>query len=108
MVKKKNISIDQGTSFDWTEKLTDSLGDVPNLANCQVTGTIKRWYTSSNSIPFSANLNANTGDLTLSLTANTTYSTKAGRYVYSVLMTHGNGKVEKIYEGIATVNPTVS
>lgn len=48
------------------------------------------------------------GQVSMELTANTTSSIRAGRYVYDVEIEEDGGVVTRIFEGIATVLPNVT
>jgi hypothetical protein len=103
---KQNIVIEQGTTFSYSTALTDSSGNPFNTANCTVAGTIRKTYSSSNSIAITAN--AANSVLTLLITANTTSTIWPGRYVYDVIITRADGTVNRLLEGIATVMPDVT
>ena len=107
MAKKINLLIDQGATFSTDIALVDENGDVINLAGCTVASSIKKWYTSSNSIPFAISTNNVTGDITLSLDANTTTQLVPNRYVFDVSI-NSSGVVSRIVEGIITVSPKVT
>ena len=106
MATKANIVIDQGTTFSTEISLTDDSGSPLDLSDFTGESQIRKWYTSSNSTPFTVTLS--TGIVNLSLDANTTSILVAGRYVYDVVMTDGQGTVTRVVEGIVTVTPRVS
>ena len=105
------LYIDQGATFNSVINLSD---DVTN-ANINVTGytvksQMKRSYYSSGP---SANLtctitDANNGEITISLTATETGSINPGRYLFDVITTDLNSKVDRVMEGIITVNPRIT
>ena len=108
MATKSNLVIDQGSTYSVVLDLTDENGDIINLGgytgNCQ----IRKWYTSSTpAATFTTSINASSGELQLSLTANQTSNLVAGRYVYDVELDN-NGVISRIVEGIVTVTPQVT
>lgn len=108
MATKANLVIDQGSTYSVTLDLTDENGDVLPLDGYVANSQIRKWYTSLNaSAIFEAVVNASSGELTLSLTANQTSSLVAGRYVYDVELDQ-NGVISRIVEGIVTVTPQVT
>ena len=107
MATKSNLVIDQGATFSTDLTLTDENGDALNLTGYTANSQIRKWYTSSNSVSFSASTNTSTGVVTLSLTANQTTALTAGRYVYDVEISDGT-TISRIVEGIVTVTPNVT
>lgn len=106
MASKSHLIIDQGTSFSTDVSLTDETGDAINLEGYSANSLIKKWYTSSNYVPFGTMIDAANGTVTLFLDANTTMALTAGRYVYDVNLTDNLGVVSRVIEGIITVTPT--
>lgn len=107
MATKSNLVIDQGATFSTDLTLTDENGDVLNLIGYTANSQIRKWYTSTNSVSFSASTNTDAGIVTLSLTANQTAALTAGRYVYDVEISDGT-TISRIVEGIVTVTPNVT
>lgn len=68
---------------------------------------MRRHYTSSSFYSFSVTT-SNTGVVTLTMTANTTDSVPAGRYVYDVELTDASNNISRVVEGIVTVTPQVT
>ena len=108
MATKAHLVIDQGTTFSTDINLTDQNGDPINLNGYTGNSLIKKWYTSSNSVPFQVSLNGNTGVITLSLDANTSANLYPGRYVYDVDVTATTGAVSRVIEGYITVTPAAT
>lgn len=106
MASKANLVVDQGTTFSTQLALQDENGDPIDLTGYTVAAKIKKWYTSSNSVAFSAAI-GDSGTIVLGLTANQTGAMTAGRFVYDVEITTG-GEVSRILEGIVTVTPQVT
>lgn len=108
MATKANLVIDQGSTYSVTLDLTDENGDVINLDNYVANSQVRKWYTSSTpAATFTTTINASSGELTLSLSANQTSNLVAGRYVYDVELDQ-NGVISRIVEGIVTVTPQVT
>lgn len=106
MATKANIIIDQGTTFSTEIYLTDDAGNALNLLDYTANSQIRKWYTSNSAVSFTINLDS--GVVRLSLSANTTASLEAGRYVYDVLLTDVGNTVTRVLEGIVTVTPRVT
>jgi len=108
MATKSNLVIDQGSTYSVVLDLTDENGDVINLTGYAANSQIRKWYTSSTpAATFTTSINASSGELQLSLTANQTSNLVAGRYVYDVELDN-NGVISRIVEGIVTVTPQVT
>lgn len=108
MATKANLVIDQGSTFSAELNLTDENGDVLSLSGYTANSQIRKWYTSTNAAAtFATSINVESGQITLTLTANQTGSLSAGRYVYDVELTVGS-EVSRIVEGIVTVTPQVT
>lgn len=107
MAIKANLVIDQGTDYSTTVNLTDDDGNPTSLSGYSVAAKLRKWYTSSNSVSFSATVNEDLGQVTLQLTDSQTGNLVPGRYVYDVLLTNG-GITSRIVEGIITVTPGVT
>lgn len=110
MAVKVNLSIDQGSTFATTFNLSnEDTGEILDLSTYSAAGQIRKHYTSSNAVTFVCAVNTGTGVLTASLSANTTKTMSAGRYVYDIELTESiSGAVSRIVEGIITVNPEVT
>lgn len=105
MATKANLVIDQGATYSVTLNLTDENGDPIDLLNYTANSQIRKWYTSTSpSATFTTSINAASGELTLSLTANQTSNLVSGRYVYDVELKQFD-VVSRIVEGIVTVTP---
>lgn len=109
MATKAHLVIDQGTTFSTDINLTDVNGDPIPLVGYTANSVVKKWYTSSNSVPFVATINALSGIVTLSMAANTTSLLSPGRYVYDVDVTDtATNTVSRVVEGYVTVTPSVT
>jgi hypothetical protein len=109
MATKANLVIDQGSTFSVDLDLTDENGDILSLDGFTANSQLRKWYTASNSTAFSTSVNAASGQVTLTLTANQTGSLTAGRYVYDVELTEtSTNAISRVVEGIVTVTPQVT
>ena len=111
MATKLNLVIDQGATFsnssiiayDSSNTAIDFSGNTYTIAS-----KMRKFYTSTNAYTFTATSNSATGNITLTMTANTTANIVAGRYVYDVEITSNTGIVTRVKEGIVTVNPNAT
>jgi D-Tyr-tRNAtyr deacylase len=107
MAVKANLVIDQGADYSTSVSLTDVDGNIIVLNNYTVSAQLRKTYSSSNSISFTASINESLGIINLSLTDAQTANIAAGRYVYDVFITN-SGITSRIVEGIVTVTPRVT
>jgi len=107
MATKANLVIDQGTTFSTIITVADAEGVALDLSNYTGAAQMRKHYSSSNSFSFTIYV-ANTGTVTLSMSANTTANITSGRYVYDCEITSNTGVVSRIAEGIITVTPEVT
>lgn len=108
MATKANLVIDQGATYSTSITITDDNDNIYNLTGYTGAAQMRKHYTSSNATSFSVSLEAQTGVVTLSLTAGQTANLVAGRYVYDVEITSSSNVVSRILEGIVTVTPNVT
>lgn len=105
------LYMDQGTTFNSVINLTNDLTNANiNVFGYSVTSQMRRSYYSANA---TANLtctitNAQNGEITLSLNANTTANIKSGRYLFDVKLVDNVGVTSRVLEGIITVTPRVT
>jgi hypothetical protein len=107
MATKANIILDQGTTFLTTITVENDEGEPINLADYTCRAQMRKHYTSSNAVSFTAEAGAD-GNITLSLTANQTSNIIPGRYVYDVEVISNTNTVTRLVEGIVTVTPEVT
>lgn len=108
MAIKANLIIDQGTDFSTTIHLADDDGVTINLTGFTGAAQMRRHYTSPTSYNFTVGINPTFGDVTMSMTSNTTNLIPPGRYVYDCELTDANGIRSRIVEGIVTITPGVT
>ncbi len=107
MAEKVNLVIDQGATFSAQFQIFDENDNLVDFTNYTGNSQIRKTYSSSNSYSFAVAL-SNSGLITLSMSASTTNSISAGRYVYDVEIEDNNGFRNRIVEGIITVTPQVT
>lgn len=108
MAIKANLILDQGADYVTTLTVTDDDGTVIDLTGFTGAAQMRKHYTSVTSYSFTVSINAGQGTVDLSLTANTSNTIPAGRYVYDCELTDTNGKRSRLVEGIVTVTPQVT
>lgn len=108
MAIKANIVIDQGSAFETTIDITDEDGNVINITGYTAAAQMRRHYSSVSYYSFTTAVSGSTGQVTLSMTANTTTGISAGRYVYDCELTDAANVTSRIIEGIVTVTPNVT
>ena len=108
MAIKANIVIDQGATYSTSIDVTDEDGAVVNLTGFTGAAQLRKHYTSTAQTAFTVSITANTGVVSLSLSANVTNNIAAGRYVYDCELTDTAGTVSRLIEGIVTVTPGVT
>ena len=107
MANKINIVIDQGTTFNTTFIIHNSSDEPIDFTSYTANSQMRKSYSSSNSYAFGVSLASN-GQVSLSMSANTTGAIPAGRFVYDVEVQDNTGVRSRIVEGIATVTPQVT
>ena len=103
-----NFSIDQGSTFSSIVTVEGQDGLAFNLTGYTPRGQIRKTYSSSTAVNFSASIaSAAAGQISLALTATQTGNLKPGRYVYDVEIVNGD-VVVRVVEGQIEVNPRVT
>lgn len=108
MAIKSNIVIDQGSDFEVTINVKDANNNLTILTGYTGAAQMRKHYTSLTSYAFGVNVTANTGEVTLSMPANTSNYISPGRYVYDCELTSSSNTKTRIVEGIVTVTPQVT
>ena len=104
-----NLTIDQGTTFTASIDCTASDNNPLNLTGYTVAAQLRKTYDSTTKTDFTAIIaNATTGRLQISLTPVQTGALSAGRYVYDVEITDGNGIITRVVEGQVEITPGVT
>lgn len=113
----KNLVIDQGANFSY--KFTaykvnfeqdGSLSVAASLSGYTIAAKLKTSHTTTAAgVTFDCEVvSAPSGTFKISLDDSVTVTLEPRRYVYDVMATSNNGTKYKLYEGIATVVPTVT
>jgi len=106
-----NITIDQGADFSAYFTLDDAGTSVPiNLTRFTAYGQLRKHPTAPFGVQFDIKIaKPKTGEIIISLNSAQTSALDEGRYVYDVyLKSTTNGKVYRVVEGMALVNPGVT
>ena len=104
-----NLTVDQGSTFSAFVDVTDADGDALDLAGYTVAGQIRKSYSSTTAVDFTAAVSsAINGTIQLTLSDTVTNGMKAGRYLYDVEITSSAGEVTRVLEGQVEVTPGVT
>ena len=107
MASNINITMDQGTTFISTFNIVDGEGNPLDLSTYTGSALMRKTYMSVNSYTFGVTTGSN-GNITLTMSANTTRNIWPGRYVYDIDVTSSNNIVSRVVQGIVTVTPSVT
>ena len=110
MAQFVEIDIDQGADFTLDLGLKNDDGTPKNAYSYTFSSAIKKsYYSRSNVASFVVDTTyASTGNVLLSMNAATTTSIKAGRYLFDIKQKDANNVVERLAEGIITINPQIT
>ena len=110
MAVYSNIVVDQGADYSAGIDVTDSDGDALDLTGYSAAGQIRKTYSSSTAVNFTASVASPTtaGVVNISLTNAQTNAMKAGRYVYDVEITSSGGTKTRVLEGQLEIRPGVT
>jgi hypothetical protein len=104
-----NLIINSGTSFSQDFFLEDSAtNSAMNLNSASVASQMRKWAGSTGVTTFTTSIvNAQSGQIRISLGSSITSTLKPGRYVYDVLLTN-NSSTSRVVEGMALVREGVT
>lgn len=110
MAVYSNIVVDQGADYSAGIDVTDSDGDALDLTGYSAAGQIRKTYSSSTAVNFTASVAspATSGVVNIGLTNAQTNAMKAGRYVYDVEITSSGGTKTRVLEGQLEITPGVT
>jgi hypothetical protein len=108
MAIKTNIVIDQGSDYEVTVNVRDANNAPVTLTGYTGAAQMRKHYTSLTSYSFGVTVTANTGEVTLSMSANTSNLISPGRYVYDCELTSSSNTKIRIVEGLVTITPQVT
>ena len=105
-----NITIEQGYDFDTSFQLEDTRSnEFLNLVGAATTAMLRKHSAAKTKVSFATTVaDAETGIISISLTAANTVSLKPGRYVYDVQIITSGGRKYKAIEGNALVRSGVT
>ena len=104
-----NLTIEKGTDFEATFNVTNADGSVFSLVNYSATAKMRKHPAAPIYKSFSTSITVATGEIKISMGSTITSQLTAGRNYYDVIITQsGSNKVQKVFEGTAIVNETVS
>ena len=109
MASVSNLFVDQGSDFEITLSLTDSVDNALSLSGATFLGQVRKSH-GSNTVKatFNTSNDGVGGNLTLNLTDTQTAALESGRYVYDVIQTASDGLKTRLIEGQLIVTPSVS
>lgn len=108
MAIKANLIIDQGTDYETSINVTDDDDIVIDLTGYTGQAQMRKHYSSVSYYSFDVTIHGPAGVVTLGMTANTSNTVPAGRYVYDCELTDPSGKRSRLVEGIVTISPQVT
>lgn len=110
MAEFVELTIEQGATFSTEVTVNDANGDPKDLSDYTVRSQIRKSYYSTNSVNFEITItDPASGSILIELSADTTANIRPGRYVYDTIIEDDtSGVVTRIFEGIATVLPSVT
>ena len=103
---KRNIVIEQNADFSHTFPYIDATGTPLDATGVTFSGAVRKHHLSANSYLFT--FTAANGSITVSMLDSETGYIDAGRHVYDIVAVDLNQNTNRIYEGVATVNPGVT
>lgn len=110
MAQYIEIDIDQGADFVLDLGLKNDDGTAKDVTGYTFSSSIKKsFYSTTEIASFTVNTTyASTGGVILELTASQTADIKPGRYLFDIKQKDTLNKVERLAEGIVTVNPQIT
>lgn len=110
MAQFVEVDVDQGSDFTLDLGIKNDDGTPKNLVGYTFSSSIKKSYFSkTNTAVFLINTSqASTGNIVLSMNAATTSNIKSGRYLFDIKQKDTDNKIERVAEGIITINPQVT
>lgn len=104
------LAIEQGANLTSFVNVTDTQGDAVDLTTYSASSMLRKSYYSSSQTAISAIVTGNAnGEVTLSLSADTTANLTPGRYVYDLIVTDSaTNSIQRVIEGTAVILPSVT
>ena len=109
MATISNLYIDQGSDYSSIITLTNQDGSAIDLTGFQVNSQFRKSYQSSAFTSFDVSVfNAAQGQIRLRLSAASSTSIQAGRYLYDIETTSPNDSKKRVLEGIVVISPEIT
>ena len=105
-----NLVINAGVDFEQVFTLEDGANNAPiDLTNYGLSAQMRKHATATGVTTFTTSFyDAPNGKIQIGLSTAQTASLKPGRYVYDVVITNTNNKMERVVEGMVLVSPGVT
>lgn len=109
MATISNLFVDAGSDYSNIITVSSTNGQPLNLSGYTVASQMRKSYSSSTSYAFTASVyDAANGKVRLQLSAATSSSIPAGRWLYDVEITSTSGSKTRVVEGIVTITPQIT
>ena len=110
MASISNLYVDQGSDYSNIITIASSAGAALDLTNYTVAAQMRKSYGSSTYYPFTASVySAGSGRIRLQLSAETSSSIPAGRYLYDIEITNTVSEARtRVLEGTVIVTPEIT
>lgn len=108
MTYKRDIVIEKGSYFEMIVEVFDQDDNPIDYTGFDSIAQFRKNIESNNAVTFDTSIDIN--NITVSLSANSSIDVEPGKYMYDVLVRDISDPsvVDKVIEGVCTVNPTAS
>jgi len=109
MATISNLFVDAGSDYSNIITVSATNGQALNLTGYTVASQMRKSYGSSTVFNFTSSVyEAANGKVRLQLSASTSSSIPAGRWLYDVEITSPSGTKTRVVEGIVTITPEIT
>jgi hypothetical protein len=109
MATISNLFVDAGSDYSNIITVSATNGQALNLTGYTVASQMRKSYGSTTVYSFAPSLyDAVNGKVRLQLSASTSSSIPAGRWLYDVEITSPSGTKTRVVEGIVTITPEIT
>jgi hypothetical protein len=109
MATISNLFVDAGSDYSNIITVSATNGQALNLTGYTVASQMRKSYGSTTVYNFAPSLyDAPNGKVRLQLSASTSSSIPAGRWLYDVEITSPSGSKTRVVEGIVTITPEIT
>lgn len=109
MATISNLFVDAGSDYSNIITVSATNGQALNLTGYTVASQMRKSYGSTTVYSFAPSLyDAANGKVRLQLSASTSSSIPAGRWLYDVEITSPSGTKTRVVEGIVTITPEIT